>query len=92
MCSATPFNRYTSNVLRSTDFTDNGSASAKTDDGIASAKLTTGVKALHKARSLNRALYALIRRQIALHKSKMASVPQGATKCAQCKKSAAYAA
>lgn len=47
MCSATPFNRYTNNVLRSTDFTDNGSASAKTDDGIASAKLTTGVKALN---------------------------------------------
>ena len=68
----------------------------KTDDGSASAKLTTGLqtlhKVLHKARTLKRALYALIRRAIGLHKHKMASVPQGATKCAQLKKTAAYSA
>ena len=96
MCSVAPFNRYASNVLCSTDFVWLADEVAKPDDRSASAKLTTGLQTLHKAckkaRTLNRALYALIRRAIDLYKHKMASVPQGATKCVQPKKNTAYAA
>jgi len=88
--------RYASNVLRSTDFTWLADKVAKPDDGSASAKLTTGLQTLHKARkkvrTVKRALRTLIRRAIGLHKHKMASVPQGATKSLQLKKNTAYAA
>ena len=81
-------------MLCSTDFIWLTNDVAETNDGSASAKLTTGPQALHqtckKARTLKRALYALVMRVIGLQKHKMASVPQGATKCAQLKKSAAY--
>ena len=47
-------------------------------------------KARQKARSLNRARHALLRRAIGLRKHKMASAPQEYTKCAQLQISAAY--
>ena len=82
-------------MLCSTDFIWLTNDVAKTNDGSASAKLTTEPQALHKAckkaRTLKRAFYALVMRVIGLQKHKMASVLQGATKCAQLKKSVAYA-